>query len=121
MASNPVVHFEIAGKDGPTLRDFYSKLFGWQFKLWEGGPDYGMIGAGAEKNAIGGGVGATPPGMKPYVTFYIEVADLQASLDKATKLGGKVVLPPTPIPDIGASALFTDPDGNLIGLYKGNK
>jgi len=119
MAKNPVVHFEIAGANGPALRDFYSKLFGWQFQLWEGGPDYGMVQAGAERNAIGGGVGSTPPNMKPYVTFYIEVADVQASLDQATKLGGKVVQPPMPIPGIGTSALFSDPEGNLIGLYKG--
>ncbi|MCB1163886.1 MAG: VOC family protein [Candidatus Krumholzibacteriia bacterium] len=115
--SNPVVHFEVTAKDGPASREFYAKLFGWQFQLWEGGSDYGLLAAGAEKNAIGGGIGAAPAGMKPYVTFYVMVEDLQASLDRAVHLGGAIVQPPTPIPGMGASALFTDPDGNLIGLF----
>ncbi len=119
MANHAVVHFEIAGKDGRALRDFYGKLFGWQFQMWKDGPDYGLVAAGAEKNAIGGGVGATPPGMRPYVTLYVEVADVQASLDQAVRLGGKPVQPPTAIPGVGTSALFSDPDGNLIGLFKG--
>ena len=69
---------------------------------------------------IGGGVGACPPNSKPYVTVYIQVADVQASLDKAAKLGGRVVLPPTPIPGVGTNALFTDPEGNMVGLFKPN-
>ena len=27
----PVVHFEIVGKDGEKLRSYYSELFGWEF------------------------------------------------------------------------------------------
>jgi predicted enzyme related to lactoylglutathione lyase len=26
----PVVHFEVIGKDGDALRSFYSNLFGWE-------------------------------------------------------------------------------------------
>src|SRR5262245_4982830 len=116
--SNAVVHFEVAGKDGPALRDYYTKLFGWKFQIWEGGPDYGLVAPGAETKAIGGGVGACPPNAKAYVTFYVQVDDVQASLDKAAKLGGRVILPPTPIPGVGTNALFTDPEGNMIGLFK---
>ena len=118
--SNAVVHFEIAGKNGSTLRDYYTKLFGWQFQIW-GEVDYGLVAPGAETKAIGGGVGACPPNSKPYVTVYIQVADVQASLDKAAKLGGRVVLPPTPIPGVGTNALFTDPEGNMVGLFKPNE
>lgn len=45
--------------------------------------------------------------------------DLQAYLDKPASLGGKTVVPPTPIPDVGAFALFHDPEGNLVGLFSG--
>ena len=113
-----VVHFEIAGRNGPALRDYYTKLFGWKFQIWEGGPDYGLVAPGAEKPGIGGGVGACPPDAKPYVTVYIQVDDVQASLDKAAKLGGRVILPPTPIPGVGTNALFSDPEGNMIGLFQ---
>ena len=27
----PVVHFEVIGKDGDKLRSYYSDLFGWEF------------------------------------------------------------------------------------------
>ncbi len=53
------------------------------------------------------------------VTFYAQVDDLQAYLDKAEGLGGKTVLPPMEIPDTVTLAMFTDPEGNLIGLIKG--
>ena len=28
---NPVVHFEVIGKDGDELRSYYGELFGWEF------------------------------------------------------------------------------------------
>lgn len=115
MAS-PVVHFEIAGKDRKKSEQFYSELFGWQIAHMDG-MDYGLVSPAGDKS-IGGGIGPTPPGGGPYVTFYIQVDDLQASLNKAEKLGGKTVMPPTPIPGYGSCAMFTDPDGNMIGLYK---
>ena len=43
----------------------------------------------------------------------------QAYLDKAEELGGKTVMPPTEIPDIVTLAMFSDPEGNLIGMIKG--
>ncbi len=112
----PVVHFEIAGKDRNKSEQFYSELFGWQITSHEG-MDYGMVPSCGDKT-IGGGIGPTPPGAGPYVTFYVQVDDLQASLDKAEKMGGKTCLPPMPIPGIGSCAMFTDPDGNMIGLFK---
>lgn len=118
MGKNPVVHFEIMGKDGPKLREFYGSIFDWEFEVWDK-MDYGMVAAGAEKNAIGGGVGTAPEGAGPMATFYVQVEDVQASLDKVAELGGTVVMPVTPIPDVGSCAMFLDPEGNLIGLYKG--
>lgn len=115
--SKPVVHFEIAGRDGKKSREFYGKLFDWKIELFEG-MDYGMVNPANDKS-IGGGIAQAQPGMSPYVTFYVDVEDLQKYLDKAEKLGGKTVLPPTPIPGVGSMAWFADPDGNCIGLFKG--
>ncbi|MFQ5499869.1 MAG: VOC family protein [Candidatus Zixiibacteriota bacterium] len=114
--AQPVVHFEICGKDGNKSREFYTGLFDWQFQLF-GDADYGIVGPAAEKS-IGGGVGCTPPGVEPYVTIYVQVDDLQAYLDKAESLGGKTVLPPTPIPGVGHFAFLGDPEGVCIGLFK---
>jgi hypothetical protein len=115
MAS-PVVHWEIGGTDPAKTREFYAKLFDWSVEVHEG-MDYGLVQPAGE-GSIGGGIGPVPPGGQPYVTFYVQVDDLQKALDKAESLGGKTVLPPTPIPDIGSCAMFTDPNGVAIGLYK---
>lgn len=113
---NPIVHFEIAAKNGKNSIDFYSKLFDWKIEF-DQKMNYGMIsqqGAG-----IGGGVYQTKNGVPTHVTFYVQVDDLQKYLDKAVALGGKIALPPTQIsPEIGWCAMFTDLDGNQIGLFK---
>ena len=49
--------------------------------------------------------------------FYVDVEDVQAALDKAVELGGKMLVPPIRIPT-GTFAWFADPDGNTIGLLK---
>ena len=50
------------------------------------------------------------------VTFYVQVEDPQAALDKAESLGGKTVLPVMTIPDTVTLALFADPEGHVVGL-----
>jgi len=52
-------------------------------------------------------------------TFYVQVPDLQATLDQAVAKGGKVVMPPMEIPGMVTLAQFADPEGNLVGLVKG--
>lgn len=113
--ANPVVHFEILGKDGAALQKFYGDLFGWSIDA--GNPmNYGMVTAG--EGGIGGGVAATPDGSS-LVTVYVAVDDLQAALDKAEQLGGTTVMPPMDVPGGPSIAQFTDPEGNRIGLVKG--
>ena len=110
------MHFEIGAKDYKKAIEFYAKVFDWSYDEHEG-MQYGMV-AAQGKDSIGGGIGALQEGQQPYVTFYVQVDDLQASLDKAEANGGKTVLPPTPIPGIGSCAWLSDPDGNCIGLFK---
>jgi predicted enzyme related to lactoylglutathione lyase len=119
MASNQVLWFEVVGKDGKQLRDFYSKLFGWKIQEdTTSGFDYGMV-QGTD-GGVGGGIGTSPDGSAGFATFYVEVEDLDKSLAKAEKLGGKTVMPPTPIPGMNLKfAYFSDPEGHVIGLSKG--
>jgi predicted enzyme related to lactoylglutathione lyase len=111
---NPVVHFEIIGKDAAKTQSFYSDLFGW--KVDSNNPmQYGMVDNGGQ--GINGGIaGGDPDG--PRTTFYIAVSDPQAMLDKAEKLGGKITMPVTDVTEGTTIAMFTDPDGNLIGITK---
>ncbi|HSS92834.1 MAG TPA: VOC family protein [Candidatus Dormibacteraeota bacterium] len=113
-----VVWFEVVGKDGAKLRNFYSSLFGWQIADSGTGMDYGLVQAGI--GGIGGGIGRSQDGGQGFVTVYVEVDDPAAYLKKAEKLGGKTVVPPTEIPEAKLTfAYFVDPEGHMIGLSKG--
>jgi uncharacterized protein len=112
--ANPVIHFEVLGKDGAALQKFYGDLFDW--KIDASNPiKYGMVEAG--EGGIAGGVASSPDGSTS-VTFYVQVDDLQAALDKAEKLGGKTAMPPMDVPGGPSIAQFDDPDGNRVGLVK---
>lgn len=115
--SNPVVHFEVIGKDPAALRAFYGEVFGWEIHA-DNPMGYGMVHTGTE-HGIGGGIGGTDGSAPTGITFYVEVDDLQAALDAVAAKGGSVVMPPTDVPDGPSIAQFLDPEGNRIGLTKG--
>ena len=111
---NPVVHFEVTGKDGKKLQSWYSDIFGWKVNA-ENPMDYGIV--DAQGSGIAGGISAGENGEK-LVTFYIAVADPQAALDKVESLGGKTVMPVMEIPGMVTLAQFSDPEGNVVGIVK---
>jgi uncharacterized protein len=117
----PVVHFEVIGKDGAALRSYYSDLFGWQIDA-DNPMNYGIVqrdgNVSADGSGIGGGVGQGPEGYGGHVTFYIEVPDVEAALAKAERLGGTRVMGPEQIMDTVELGQFTDPEGHLIGVVK---
>ena len=110
--AQPVVHFEIHGKDGKKLQAFYASLFDWNVDA-NNPMSYGMVAAG--EGGIGGGVTESPAA--PLVTVYVNVPDLASALQKAESLGGKTVMPRA---DLGMviMALYEDPEGNLMGLVE---
>jgi uncharacterized protein len=117
----PVVHFEVIGKDGAALRSYYSDLFGWQIDA-DNPMNYGIVqrdgNVSADGSGIGGGVGEGPEGYGGHVTFYVEVPDVEAALAKAERLGGTRVMGPEQIMDTVELGQFTDPEGHLIGVVK---
>ena len=68
---------------------------------------------------IGGHISALGHEPHNYVTFYVAVDDVQGYLDKATALGGKALLPVIQLPT-GEFSWLSDPEGNIIGLFKEN-
>lgn len=113
----PVVHFEVVGKDGAKLQGYYGELFGW--KMEANNPmNYALVEQeqGSTGSSIPGGIGQGPEGYGGHVTFYVEVPDVGAALEKAESLGGtRVMGPETIMPDLTLGQ-FKDPEGNLIGL-----
>jgi predicted enzyme related to lactoylglutathione lyase len=109
----PVVHFEIGCTDVARTQKFFSALFDWNI---QGAGPAAIIDTGSGQGVQGH---ITALGHEPqhYTTFYVEVDDIQAYLDKAVSLGGKTLVPPVKIPT-GTFAWLSDPDGNIIGLLK---
>ncbi len=114
--ANAVVHFEIVGRDHEALQQYYGDLFDW--KITQASPDfpYGLVSARDGDKGIDGGIGMVQTGGEPQLTFYVEVEDIQASLDRACALGGETFVPVTTIPGMVTFAHFKDPEGNLVGL-----
>jgi uncharacterized protein len=117
----PVVHFEILGKDVEQLKSYYSQLFGWEIDS-NNPVNYGIVpregNVSADGIGIGGGVGAAPEGYAGHVTFYVEVPDVEAALAKAESLGGSRMMGPEKVMDQVEIGLFSDPEGHLIGVVK---
>ena len=110
----PVVHFEIGCRDLKKSSQFYADLLDWNMQPF--GPAT-MIDTGGTEG-IGGHMSTLGHEPHNYVTVYAQVDDLQAYLDKAETLGGKTVIPPTEVPDMGHFAWISDPEGTIVGLWK---
>lgn len=118
MANNRIVHFEIPANHPEALTKFYSELFGWKFhKAPMPGPEYWLCETGPDGPGIDGAVAQRQDPQQPWMN-YVDVASIDATIENATKLGGKVALPKTPIPGVGAVAAVIDPQGNICGLWE---
>ncbi len=122
--ANPIVHFEIIGKDASALRAFYNELFGWNANTnsavapeVSAAGNYGFIQNSADAGSgVPGGIGGGK-GYESHALFYVGVEDVDAALHKAESLGGKRILGPAEKPGGGLFVgHFFDPEGNLIGV-----
>jgi uncharacterized protein len=111
----PVVHFEVVGRDADALRSYYGELFGWEFTEPMGPTNYTTV--KDPPNGVGGGIGSSPEGYPGHVTFYVEVPDVGAALAQAEGLGGSRMMGPDEVPGAGITiGLFGDPEGHVVGL-----
>ena len=117
----PVVHFEVIGKDGPRLHAYYAELFGWEIDA-DNPMQYGIVGREDNVNAdgvgIGGGVGQGPDGYDGHVTVYVEVPDVEAALADAERLGGTRIMGPDQPMEGLEIGMFGDPEGHVIGVIR---
>ncbi|TGD56733.1 VOC family protein [Flavobacterium humi] len=115
--SNRVVHFEIPCDNPQKTMDFFTEVFGWSFQQF-GTEEYWSVITGDEaSHGINGGLMKKKDPAQPVVNS-IEVASVDKAITDIEKGGGKIVVPKMPIPTIGWLAYFTDPDGNVHGIYQ---
>jgi len=121
--SGRVVHFEVPFDDGDRARAFYQNAFGWSvmaipemsYTIVSTGPsgDQGP----SEPGYIGGGLMERDEVFRG-PNIVVDVEDIDATLAKVEELGGKIVRPRQEVGEMGFAAYFTDPEGNLTGLFQ---
>lgn len=117
VGSGRIAWFDITTTDLSRSKEFYGKLFDWQFTPVKGTDRAAEIVAGG--TAIGtirvadGKIGSFNG------VVYVQVPDIQAACAKVKELGGSVIPGfPFNLPDgRGAIGLFADPAGHPLGLY----
>ena len=117
MSQHSIVHVDIPGIDPAAASKFYADVFDWKIQV-DPSVDYHMF--QVESGPAGGFVKAGEPTMgykAGEVLIYVSTDDIDATLAKVGKLGGKTLLPKTEIPQVGWFAFFADPTGNRIGLF----
>lgn len=114
MAETLIAHVEIPTTDLDKAKQFYLKVLGWEFKPFGNGyllfNNHKGIMAGLRLVDLVN-VGDTP-------VFHINIPSINSILDKVKENGGSVKRNKTVIPAMGYYALFTDLDGNTIGLFE---
>jgi len=115
----PVVHWEFMSKDPASLSAFYRKVFDWKIEPVPA-INYHVVETGGAGGIDGGIVKPDREGPWPgNLTLYIDVEDLAAYRQKIVKAGGTIHVAEQQVPGMGAFCLFADPEGRMMGLWKG--
>jgi len=112
--SGKICYMQIPAVDIKQSADFYTAVFGWQVrKRGDGGLAF--------DDSVGEVSGTWVTGRKPTtdagILIYIWVDNVQETIQKVIANGGAIVQPVGGDPG-ETTARFTDPAGNLLGLYQ---
>ncbi len=117
------VWYELSTSDPAAAQRFYTQIIGWGtqdfeetdsdavYTMWKNGetPVGGVWPLPAELASQG-----VPPNWLPYIS----TDDVDETVAEATQLGGRVVLPPKDIPNMGRFAMLADPQGAMFAIYR---
>ncbi|MBM4458953.1 MAG: VOC family protein [Chloroflexi bacterium] len=115
--THTIVHFEIPADDVERARAFYKDLFGWQTEAPPGFSDYWLIETGPEGQAVGGGLFKRQMPDQGIVN-YISVESVAEYASRIEQLGGKIIMPRSPVPGMGWFAVFQDTEKNVLALWE---
>ena len=128
--SNRIVHFEIHADDLARARDFYTKVFGWEFEEWKGGDkEYWMIMTAPKDSkelGINGGMLQRPEGCKPVepgqaVTGFactVVVENYDEIAKKILENGGIEAMPKFDLAGMAWQGYFLDTEKNIFGIHE---
>ena len=115
-----VVWFEIPADNVDRAKKFYSALFGWKIQKFPGATDYWHIDTGGGDRMRDGGLMARKHPDQP-ITNYVAVSSVDESAAKLEKLGGKICMPKTAVPQMGYFVVCQDTEGNEFALWEMNE
>lgn len=116
--ANPFIHVELATENTSRAKEFYGQLFSWKLEdmPMAGGEPYTTVKVG---EGTGGGIMKKPIPEAPNMWLpYVLVDSVEGTVKKARQLGAKVIVDKTPIPEMGAFAVLSDPSGAAIGVFE---
>lgn len=109
-----ICYLEIPAADIDASVSFYRHVFGWRIRKRGDGSIAFDDGVG---EVSGTWVVGRKPMTKPGLLIYIMVDSVAATVDAVTASGGSIVQPiGMDAPEI--TARFSDPSGNVLGLYQ---
>lgn len=113
-ANGKICYVEIPAVDARRSANFYTAVFGWSVRRRGDGQAAFDDGAG---EVSGTWVTGRPPSREPGLLLYIMVDSVVATIEKVVEHGGLLVQPiGVDTPEL--TARFSDPAGNIIGLYQ---
>jgi predicted enzyme related to lactoylglutathione lyase len=112
------VWYELLTTEPEAAQHFYKQLLGWDTQKWGGGAYTMWTNQG---QALGGVLSLPEPARKvgapPHWLASISTPDLDGTVGQAQKLGGKVLVPTTEMPEVGRWAVLADPQGAAFTAY----
>jgi uncharacterized protein len=112
-----VVWFEIAADDVQRAKKFYSALFGWKINRFPGPKEYWHIDTGGANDTPDGGL-MERQSAQHGITNYVNVASVNQAATKVEKLGGKICMPKTAVPQMGYFVICQDTENNMFALWE---
>ena len=112
----PVTQFQVLAKDPERAAGFYGELFGWKVDR-ANALGYRRLRTGSDRG-IEGGVWPSPPEGSSFVQLFVEVDDVKETVERATKLGARTVIPPQVLPEGEQMAVILDLEGIPFALWK---
>ena len=112
-----IVWFEIPADNPERVKAFYANLFGWKIEPFPGSADYWHVDTGGADDSPVGALKRRKHPQEPVVN-YVSVDSVDKFADKIAKLGGKICMAKTAVPQMGYFAVCQDTDGNSFGLWE---
>jgi predicted enzyme related to lactoylglutathione lyase len=110
-----LVHFELPAQDSKRAKGFWSSLFGWKYREFEGPVEYSML----DGNEPGGAIYPSQEGESGPV-IYFGTGDIEKATARIRELGGSAE-DKQPIPTVGWFARCRDTEGNYFSLFQGDE